>query len=290
MEITHLKHNQINKKKWDAAIKDSQNGLIYALSWFLDIVSPNWEALVESDYNIVMPLTIKEHNKKRIFYKPVFLQFLGVFGNHLDQIIIEKFIRLTKKKVDGINVWFNPQNILNPGEHYIKRESQVLSLNKSYNDIFAEYNRSNKQNLKKALSFNLSVSKRANIKLLVDTFKNMYSKKSVEEVNDVDYNNLERIVRWSLNNTKGEFYSNYFDGEICSIAYFIFWKDIFTIYCATSHLGREKRSFFLLIDQFLKDHAGQNAVLDFAGSNISGVAYINKGFGGVSNSYYAVNI
>ncbi len=37
------------------------NGLIYAKSWYLDIVADQWDALVENDYEKIFPLV---HRKK----------------------------------------------------------------------------------------------------------------------------------------------------------------------------------------------------------------------------------
>ena len=46
----------IDKKHWDDCISKSFNGNVYAWSWYLDIVHPKWEALVENDYERVMAL------------------------------------------------------------------------------------------------------------------------------------------------------------------------------------------------------------------------------------------
>ena len=54
-----LKHDKIDKVKWDNCISRSVNGHIYARSWYLNIVSPDWDALIEGDYEAVMPLTWK---------------------------------------------------------------------------------------------------------------------------------------------------------------------------------------------------------------------------------------
>ena len=54
--ICYLTHNQIDKQRWDECIAQSPDGLIYCWSWYLDVVHPGWEALVEDDYENVMPL------------------------------------------------------------------------------------------------------------------------------------------------------------------------------------------------------------------------------------------
>ena len=53
--IQYFEHKKIDKRKWDATIAECGN--IYAYSWYLDIVHPGWDALVEDDYQVVMPLT-----------------------------------------------------------------------------------------------------------------------------------------------------------------------------------------------------------------------------------------
>src|SRR4030043_203599 len=59
--IKHLRHHEIDKERWDESIKKAFNGIIYAYSWYLDIVSPGWEALITEDYKKVMPLTGERH-------------------------------------------------------------------------------------------------------------------------------------------------------------------------------------------------------------------------------------
>jgi len=51
--IVYYKHNQIDFERWDKVITNSQNGLVYALSWYLNIVTPGWEALIEDDYEYI---------------------------------------------------------------------------------------------------------------------------------------------------------------------------------------------------------------------------------------------
>ena len=57
MEIRYLEHSEIDKAKWDLNINQALNKLPYAFSWYLDVVSPNWHALVSDDYNFVFALT-----------------------------------------------------------------------------------------------------------------------------------------------------------------------------------------------------------------------------------------
>jgi hypothetical protein len=63
------------------AIARSFNGIVYAYSWYLDIVSPGWDALVKDDYKSVMPLTWRKKYGIKYLYQPFFTQQLGVFSS-----------------------------------------------------------------------------------------------------------------------------------------------------------------------------------------------------------------
>ena len=56
MQIRHLRHNEINYSLWDKCITNAKNSLVYASTWYLDVVSPDWEALVAGNYEYIMPL------------------------------------------------------------------------------------------------------------------------------------------------------------------------------------------------------------------------------------------
>jgi hypothetical protein len=79
MKIKHLKHPEINRQKWDACIQNACNSLVYAESWYLDIVSPNWEALICGDYEYVMPLPIKRKLGISFLVQPPINAAIGCF-------------------------------------------------------------------------------------------------------------------------------------------------------------------------------------------------------------------
>src|SRR5277367_495617 len=56
-EIKYLVRSEIDTEKWDRCILNASNGLIYARSFYLDSMAENWSALVEGDFQNVMPLT-----------------------------------------------------------------------------------------------------------------------------------------------------------------------------------------------------------------------------------------
>ena len=97
--IKVLKHNKIDKKSWDDCIHKSFNGNVYALSWYLDIIHPEWDALVENNYERVMPLTNSKKFGLSYMFQPFFAQQLGVYStSQLSQEDVERFINAIPKQ------------------------------------------------------------------------------------------------------------------------------------------------------------------------------------------------
>src|SRR5688572_25071693 len=91
--IRYLKHGKVNTARWDACIRNSTNGMIYAYSWYLDAVCPGWEALVKGDYESVMPLTCGKKMGLHYLYPPFFTQQLGVFSRSgVNEKEVEEFL------------------------------------------------------------------------------------------------------------------------------------------------------------------------------------------------------
>ena len=79
--IRFLQHREIDKVKWDQRLETALTSRIYAYSWYLDVVSPNWCALIEDDYESIFPIPIQK--RIGIFYisQPLFTQQLGLFSS-----------------------------------------------------------------------------------------------------------------------------------------------------------------------------------------------------------------
>jgi hypothetical protein len=58
MNISHFRHHKIDKSIYDECILESLQGTVYAMSWYLDTVSPGWELLATEDYKTVMPIPV----------------------------------------------------------------------------------------------------------------------------------------------------------------------------------------------------------------------------------------
>ena len=105
-KINFITHSQIDKFKWDFCMNQSINKSVYGLSWYLDIVSENWDALIYGDYELIVPIPCKRYLifipfMQRV-YQPMFCQQLGAFSSNQDllndQLLIEEILSFFKKK------------------------------------------------------------------------------------------------------------------------------------------------------------------------------------------------
>ncbi|MFC2104627.1 hypothetical protein ACFLS4_04665 [Bacteroidota bacterium] len=292
MDIKYLKHHQIDKQKWDCAIENAQNGLVYALFWYLDIVSPKWDALILGNYKMVMPLTFKVKYGIKYLYKPFFSQFLGIFYiDENDSRYIKDFINEASKYFRFININLNVANSNFTTNYCIQKQTQVLSLSGGYDEIRKKYNRSTKNNVIKANKEKLIIRKGNDHKEIIALIKLMYKERQVIGVMEKDFLDLENIIKYAIKNEMGEIYYVYWNERLCAAAFFLTWKNrIISLQTANNETGKGTRALFRLLDNYINDNADSNMLLDFAGSNISGVASWNSGFGAITQYYNSIKI
>jgi hypothetical protein len=276
--IQYYHHNEINKNAWDNCIDHFKNGLIYACSWYLDIVSPGWEALIYDDYKAVMPLPVK--NKFGIYYliRPYFTQQLGIFSNHtISENLVTEFINSIPHHFKYCNFHLNSSCNISAPNLYDNGITYVLSIHQSYKSLFNEFSTNNKRNLKKAYDFDLKVSDLNDTGLFFKFYKNHGKFKSGRHFISCMKILVDEIRQKNMGDIKVVYNKN---KEILSAVLWLKYKEwvIYLISCSSKE-GKEQGSNFLLIDTFLKENSGNNLVLDFEGSSIPGLARFYEGFG-----------
>jgi hypothetical protein len=78
--IVYLKNSEIDREQWNNCIYASKSSKPYAYSWYLDIMAPGWEALIDDDYDSVFPLPGFSRFGIQYITTPIFLQQLGAFS------------------------------------------------------------------------------------------------------------------------------------------------------------------------------------------------------------------
>lgn len=279
MEINYLKHEEINRIKWDKCISASVNGIVYAYSWYLDIVSYQWEALVLGDYEAVMPLTIGKKYGIQYMLQPKYTQQLGVFTSSLlNDELVNAFLKAIPRENKYIDIQLNTYNKVSLEEFKVKpKVTYEIDLISAYDGLQKHYNTNTKRNIKKAKKLGVQISKHVNLNELLTLKKET----SPIAVTLEHLNMLRRIIPFTQKHNMGVGYGAYNDkNELIAAAYFIksHNKSIY-LQSASNQEGKDLRAMFLLVDEYMIDNAETNMTLDFEGSSIESLARFYKGFG-----------
>ncbi|MDF1671930.1 MAG: hypothetical protein P1U41_00355 [Vicingaceae bacterium] len=285
MNITYLKHKDIDIKLWDACVSNSVNQLIYAESWYLNLVCPEgWDALILEDYQAVMPLPLKSKVGLSYIQQPIWTQQLGIFSiATITEELVFKFVKSVPKKFKFISSNLNYNNACN-SLPLIAKTNLILGLNSSYDTIKSSYSSNTKRNINKA--------SKNNIELDFD-FQNIsdfiaFIESTLETpLPDNDLAILKQIITQSLKGEKGFIITASQNNEITA-ACFILKSENRLIYrvARSNKEGKESKAMFLIVDELIRKHSNTNYVLDFEGSEIKGIARFYESFGAEKQPYY----
>ncbi len=279
MQIRHLRHNSIDYEKWDNAINLSVNQLGYGFSWYLDIVSPDWEALVSDNYEYIMPLTVKRKYGIPYIVQPMLTQQLGIFSSkEISEEIIQLFIKEIPYYSYEINL--NERNI---NTEILTLPNYVLNLNDTYTSICKGYSKNTLRNIEKASKQNLSINRN----ILIDDFVEFYV--SVERNFSMTNTTVLRqllIAGIEKNAIKilGILNSN---AELIAALCLLYTSNrIVYLLPVSNQEGKTSSAMFLLVDNLIRNHAQTDMNLDFEGSKIEGIARFYRGFGAQNQPYF----
>jgi len=284
--IQYLTRSQIDTKKWDRCISIAANGRIYAFSVYLDAMSANWDALVLNDYEAVMPLTWNRKYGIRYLYQPFLAAQLGVFGSNE----VQAFIKAIPGHFSYIDIYLNSANTnaVN-GNAVLLRDNYVLNLNHPIEKLVTAYRENIRRNIKKAKQSGCIVVKDFEVETVITlaAAQMQLHDKKVEE-NTRRFRQLYKVLKAE---NKATTYGISLQGEIiASCVFFFSHKRAYYILVGNHPNGKTIGASHALIDAFIADHAGQNLLLDFEGSDIRNLAFFYSSFGATQEIYPALKI
>jgi len=282
--INYLTHSEIDKTKWDQCIDNSVNRLVYAKSWYLDIVSPRWEALIASDFQMVMPLPVKHKLFLAYLVQPLFTQQLGVFSaKEITSDDVSDFLNHIPQKFFRQIFNLNSANMLPQMAGVTDRMNFELDLNQKYSFIYQGYNENTQRNCKKGISKGILVEPSNDISLFI----RLYEKYAKKKPNRFTLEKLRKVITYAIDNQKGEIVFAC-ENANTAISGAFFLKDLGRIIYMTSFStakGLENSAMFLIMDEMIRKNAMKPIIFDFEGSMIPGVARFFAGFGAEKKVY-----
>jgi hypothetical protein len=280
MKIHLIPYTDIDFEAYNRCVESSPFATVYALSWYLDAVSPRWKLLMADDYQYVMPLPVKQKWGLEYLIQPLFCQQLGIFSSHpLTADIYKKFVAVLPYRLCSLQ--FNPGNLFDTSLPL--KNNYWLDLNVPYSQIRKNYKKNFIRNLAKAKKENLHLEESTDRQVFLDVVKENVAQHSVRR----QINNLEAFIEQIKNHVKIEIRSVKNEhAVILSSALLIQWKNrIYYLFPVSTAEGKQKQSMAFLLDKFIEMHANKELILDYEGSSLPGVARFYAGMGAVRECF-----
>ena len=287
--IRYLTHNQIDTQRWDECIEHSPDDLVYAWSWYLDVVHPDWEALVEDDYESVMPLASGRKFGIDYLFQPFFTQKFGVFvKNEVSEGKIEEFLEAIPAKfkfadfrLNGINGFKGPKGV--------NHRNIELDLSPEYSVLTENYHSNTKRNLAKAKKEDLEIVENVEPSVIIDLFRKNRGAQ-ITKWGDAEYERLLKLVEVAKQHGKCLVLGvKNADNQIVAGAFFMMSHNkIVFLFSGADESNKDSHALTFLIDNLIERFSGSDKILDFEGSDNDGLARFYKGFGGKETTYQGI--
>lgn len=279
--IELFKNKQIDKQKWDNCLEQSDSAKIYAYSWYLDIVAPNWKALIQDDYKAVFPLPIKKRLGISYISQPLFTQQLGLFSSE-NSVNFDDYLSQIPKKI-----WLRSLQSHNNSTYATTKNNFELDISADIEKIREKYSQNTKRNIKKAREQQLIITG-CSTESLIQLFK-ANKGKEVKEMNEKNYSILSNLLDKIQEKQKGNCYGIFKDGELISSAFFsnCFKRSIY-LFAASNTYAKKIGANHLLIDTYIEKYKQDSLILDFEGSMIPSLARFYASFGAAKKPYYII--
>lgn len=258
--------------------------MVYALSFYLDKIAAQWDALVLNNYEAVMPLT---HNRKygiTYLYQPFFAASLGVFGKEMSNDLLLLFLQSIPKKFRYWDIDLNQANVITNAEKLqytiTTRVNYFLPLHSDYQHIRQGYKRLAARMIKRSADNGITVHKNVLPDEVIAFYQKQY-RHAHAGVPAYAYQRLQAAAQAAYAQGKAvALLAKWPDGQVAA-AYMVLADDryVYSVIGGSTDTGKAAGAFYLLTDAAIKNFAGSNRLFRFEGSDIAGIAFFNAQFG-----------
>ena len=292
---------QICDASWNEHILKSLQCVIYAQTFYLDIVCENWKALVWpslQDFEIVMPLPVRRKFGVTIIYQPHFCQFLGLFSTRpLTEFQLESFLRFISIEFSYISAYhFNPENSIRmsalavPDFEFKAMHTHWLKTNRSYQQLQADYSNDRKRNLRLGIAHNWQILESEDINPLISLFRDNHVKNIAGGVDPAAFVTLEALFKALY--ARGNallFYACLNDCIHAGIMLVQAKGRTIYLFNAADRIGRAGNARTVLLDNYFKNNDNQSLIFDFESPDVKSIASFYRSFGSTPTLFYSMS-
>lgn len=307
--LRYIGPREIDRARWDALITRAPNGLIYALSWYLDIVSPGWAALVKEQqghYVAGLPLPVQTKFGFKYLKQPVFAQQLGLFyvatavptaadWQQVGYLLQRRFRFITKYSFNTGNAELLGTDLLGLAGHamYTTTHTFYLSLRPAYPQLLAGYRPDRRRQLHQARRGSLRVEPSTDMELLIRLFAENTAGKIYGLLGETyEYPMLRALyAAASRAGLASMWQARAANGEV--VAMLLLWQfngqTTYLFNCSTM-AGKQARAISMLLDEVFRARAGHALCFDFEAPDVAGLAQFYRSFGSVAAPFLTISL
>lgn len=277
---------ELDTQKWDACVGRAQQPVVYALSWYLDVVSPRWSALIEERdgvYQTVLPLPEAQRWGITYLKQPFFAQQLGFFSRErLTQGQRRAFLAIQKYRYVA-DYCFNTTDACFPlpqGKG-IRQHTHYLDLRPAYDTLRANYRTDRRHRLRQTEKQNLPIAESTDIEPLIRMFDQTVAPNIQGGVQETVYHLLRQLFAEVQRRELGTlYYALRQDGTPGAGAWFVRWQgQIIYLFNAAFAEARHENGRTRILDRVIRQYAQTEHYLDFESAQVPAVADFYASFG-----------
>lgn len=287
--IQQLNRDEIDDDKWDWCVHSAANTAVYGLSWYLDGVFPSWQGLVLGDYLAVMPFFCKRKFGIPYLVQPYFCQHTGVYSPKVDSKLVNLFFNQLPS-VFRIRMSLNDltAGLLEDSRFSrLARPNFILPIrNRVMGDLVKGFSNNTLRNAQKSLKQHFTMDTELSATQFLDFVREHVRFEASDDIFAV----LEALVGQSISN-RSALLLGCRNGkrELVSTAFFVkFDNCYYYLISASSPEGYRQGALYYIFHLLLKQLSETDAIIDFEGSAIPGVARFFRGWGAEEQFYFAI--
>jgi len=262
MNIQLVKHENLDKTKWNSCVHYATRGNVYGYWWYLANTVKEWDALVEGDYETVFPLFPVD---SQILTTPDTIKEIGIYSiNVLSMPRIKAFLEAIPASYQQYNFMLN-EGINWPTNFTIKPTTvynHQLHLDKDYEILEENYLPQVEEQMDLARANRLILNSNLKPEKIADFYR--IHTKDKTNVNH-NFHAYQRIMYNALHRGNG-FGSAVMNEkqEYLACGFFIFSHGkILRLLSNVSPRGIKQGAYTLLFDMLIRGNAGRPVILDF---------------------------
>jgi hypothetical protein len=287
--IAYYKNNEIDREQWDNCIKNSPGKKPYAFSWYLDIMAPGWQALVDDDYDSVFPLPGFNRFGIQYIATPPFLQQLGAFSpdKPLSRAAME-FLEYIPDIYRHIDLCVG-QNIQVEGYKVSEKTNFELDLSKSYEKLWDSFS----PDCKKSIEASARKKPEFVSDITPDEILNLFIRNKEKEIRGIktgEYERLKNLVNFCLKNKKGKVIGVRATKKRLIFGIFIIETsgNKTLLFAVNTLQSRERKIDYFVVNELIRNHSSTRTILDFAGSQVPSIASFIESFACARTPYFRI--